>query len=317
MTHACAHHTTNRGHHTVTPAHHARTTQRDHHTITSEPCPLPRSLASQKQPSTPGTGSPPSSSSHGVRITPSSGTTPASTSDTVAVDSGALTAPAVPPSHAPAAHATPMATTTAVTTRLLISITPFRGFIRGIRSGSTALPIPLVYTTGPPNVQPHTPPPTHTTIQPVRGYKSRPHTLAAPSAAGSGLPLPEGYPGSRVYTVSRARVPITYPSLSRRVLSVSALDVQCSAVFPVSALPRHHAHHVTFIDARCPLIAVSEGNRSVVGSSPTGGTKTVEITEFLLGSEATATVQSDISPRLPIALRRELLEGISHVRSHL
>ena len=317
MTHACAHHTTNRGHHTVTPAHHARTTQRDHHTITSEPCPLPRSLASQKQPSTPGTGSPPSSSSHGVRITPSSGTTPASTSDTVAVDSGALTAPAVPPSHAPAAHATPMATTTAVTTRLLISITPFRGFIRGIRSGSTALPIPLVYTTGPPDVQPHTPPPTHTSIRPVRGYKSRHHTLAAPSAAGSGLPLPEGYPGSRVYTVSRARVRRAYAALSCRTWAVSALDVQCFAVSPTSALPRHCAHHVTFIDVRCPLIEVSERNRSVVGSSPTGGTKDVGITGFHSVVGTTGTVQSAISPRLRLALRCELLEGISHVGSHL
>ena len=160
-------------------------------------------------------------------------------------------------------------------------------------------------------------PHSHTTIQPVRGYRSRPHTLTAPSAAGSGLPLPEGYPGSRVYTVSRARVPITYPSLSRRVLSVSALDVQCSAVSPVSALPRHRAHRVTFIDVRCPLIAVSEGNRSVVGSSPTGGTKTVEITGFHPGSDSAGAVQSAVSPRLPIALRCELLEGISHVRSHL
>ena len=139
----------------------------------------------------------------------------------------------------------------------------------------------------------------------------------APSAAGSGLPLPEGYPGLRVYTVSRARVPITYPSLSRRVLSVSALDVQCSAVFPASALPRHHAHRVMFIDVRCPLIAVSEGNRNVVGSSPTGGTKDVAITGFHPAAAPTGTVQSAVSHRLPIALRCELLEGISHVGSHL
>lgn len=154
-------------------------------------------------------------------------------------------------------------------------------------------------------------------FQPVGGYKSRPGTPVAPSAAGSGLPLPEGYPGSRVYTVSRACVPITYPSLSRRVLIVSALDVQCFAVFLASALPRHCAHHVTFIDVRCPLIAVSEGNRSVVGSSPTGGTKDVAITGFHPAAEATGTVQSAVSHRLPIALRRELLEGISHVGSHL
>ena len=157
----------------------------------------------------------------------------------------------------------------------------------------------------------------HTTIQPVRGYKSHPHTLAAPSAAGSGLPLPEGYPGSRVYTVSRARVRRAYAALSCRVLTVSALDVQCFAVFLASALPHHHAHHVTFIDVRCPPIEVLERNRSVVGSSPTGGTKAVEIIGFHPAAGASGTVQSAISPRLRLALRCELLEGISHVGSHL
>ena len=162
------------------------------------------------------------------------------------------------------------------------------------------------------NPHPHTP-----QFQPVRGYKSRPHTLAAPSAAGSGLPLPEGYRGSRVYTVSRARSRRAYAALSCRLSSVSALDVQCSAVFPTSAYLRHHAHRVTFVDARCPLVAVSEGNRSVVGSSPTGGTKDAAITGFHPAAGATETVQSAISPRLRLALRCELLEGISHVGSHL
>ena len=162
------------------------------------------------------------------------------------------------------------------------------------------------------NPHPHTP-----QFQPVGGYKSRPGTPVAPSAAGSGLPLPEGYPGSRVYTVSRARVRRAYAALSCRIWTVSALDVQCSAASPTSALPRHCAHHVTFIDVRCPLIEVSERNRSVVGSSPTGGTKGVAITGFHPAAGATGTVQSAISPRLRLALRRELLEGISHVGSHL
>ena len=157
----------------------------------------------------------------------------------------------------------------------------------------------------------------HTTIQPVRGYKSHPHTLAAPSAAGSGLPLPEGYPGSRVYTVSRARVRRVYAALSCRLSSVSVLDVQCSAMFPTSAYSRHHAHRVTFVDVRCPLVAVSEGNRSVVGSNPTGGTKDVAIAGFHPAAGASGTVQRAVSPRLRLALRCELLEGISHVGSHL
>ena len=297
------------------PSH--TTTQRVHHTITSEPCPLPRSLASQKHPSTPGTGSPPSSSSHGVRITPSSGTVPVSTSDTVAVGSGALTALDVPPSHAPAAHATPIATTTAATTRLLTSITPFRGFIRGIRQSSNALPTyPIVHHCTVRCTVLYASP-LHSPIQPVGGYKSRPGTPVAPSAAGSGLPLPEGYPGSRVYTVSRARVRRAYAALSCRIWTVSALDVQCFAVFLASALPHHHAHHVTLIDAQCPLIAVLERNPQVVGSNPTGGTKDVAITGFHPAAGATGTVQSAVSPRLRLALRCELLEGISHVGSHL
>ena len=117
--------------------------------------------------------------------------------------------------------------------------------------------------------------------------------------------------------MSRARVRRAYAALSCRIWTVSALDVQCSAVLAASALPRHCAHHVTFIDVRCPLIAVSEGNRSVVGSSPTGGTKDVAITGFHPAAGATGTVQSAVSHRLPIALRCELLEGISHVGSHL
>ena len=139
----------------------------------------------------------------------------------------------------------------------------------------------------------------------------------APSAAGSGLPLPEGYPGSRVYTVSRARVRRAYAALSCRIWTVSALDVQCSAVFLASALPRHCAHHVTFIDVRCPLIEVLERNPQVAGSSPAGGTKDVGITGFHSVAEATGTVQSAVSPRLRLALRCELLEDVSHVGCHL
>ena len=209
-------HTTNRGHHTVTPAHHARTTQRVHHTITSEPCPLPRSLASQKQPSTPGTGSPPSSSSHGVRITPSSGTMPASTSDTVAVGSGALTALDVPPSHAPAAHATPIITTIAVTTRLLISITPFRGFFRGIRSGSNALPIPtIVHHCAAWCTVPYTHP-LHSPIPTGKGVQITPRHTCGPVGGGEWSPPPRGLPGvARIYSVQSLRshhLPIAFTS---------------------------------------------------------------------------------------------------------
>ena len=57
-------------------------------------------------------------------------------------DSGALTELDAPLSHAPPAHMMPSTTTIAITARLLISISPIRGYFRGIRSGSTALPIP-------------------------------------------------------------------------------------------------------------------------------------------------------------------------------
>ena len=46
-------------------------------------------------------------------------------------------------------------------------------------------------------------------------------------------------------------------------------------------------------------------------------TKDVAITGFHSVAGATGTVQSAVSHRLPIALRCELLEGISHVGSHL
>ena len=46
-------------------------------------------------------------------------------------------------------------------------------------------------------------------------------------------------------------------------------------------------------------------------------TKDVAITGFHPAAAPTGTVQSAISPRLSLALRCELLEGISHVGSHL
>ena len=233
-THARAHHTQRTGATTngdPGPSH--TTTQRVHHTITSAPCPLPRSLASQKHPSTPGTGSPPSSSSHGVRITPSSGTVPVSTSDTVAVGSGALTALDVPPSHAPAAHATPIATTTAATTRLLTSITPFRGFIRGIRQSSNALPThPIVHHCTVRCTVLYASP-LHSPIPTGRGVQITARHACGPVGGGEWSPPPRGLPGvARIYS---AQSPCT-PRLRRAF--VSYLDRFCAGRPVLCGVPR-------------------------------------------------------------------------------
>ena len=66
----------------------------------------------------------------------------ATAGETDATDSGATAELDAPLPHAPPAHMMPSTTTIATTTRLLISISPIRGYFRGIRSGSTALPIP-------------------------------------------------------------------------------------------------------------------------------------------------------------------------------